>query len=256
MIPKLSPQKIGQHGQLQEWPEDWDSPKDKHRHISHLIALHPGRDISPLTTQELTAAALMTMKHRGDASTGWSNGWKTCFWARLHNGDRAHKIYEFLTSRRAYPNLFDFHPPFQIDGNFGGAAGVCEMLLQSHLRSVDTAATTIAEAAYVAYRKDQKNPSQFLPVTPDESLSAAPYILHLLPALPSAWPDGSITGLRARGGFEVDLQWKDGKLTSAEIRSNKDGSLRIYSDGKLSKLITLQPGQSYAWPDGEEEKSK
>ncbi len=107
-IPKLCPQKIGQYGQLQEWPEDWDRPRDKHRHISHLIALHPGRDLSPLTTPELHRAALVTMHHRGDESTGWSTGWKTCFWARLHNGDKAHQIYRFLTAKRAYPNLFDF----------------------------------------------------------------------------------------------------------------------------------------------------
>ncbi|TWU51848.1 glycoside hydrolase family 95 protein [Rubripirellula reticaptiva] len=197
MIPKLCPQKIGQYGQLQEWPEDWDNPKDTHRHISHLIALHPGRDISPLTTKELYQAALVTMKHRGDESTGWSTGWKTCFWSRLHDGDRAHNIYRFLTSQRAYPNLFDFHPPFQIDGNFGGAAGVCEMLLQSHLRSVNVDAKTIEGAAFVAYQIDPKEPTHFVPVVPDESLADAPYILHLLPALPSVWPSGKINGLKA-----------------------------------------------------------
>ena len=247
MIPKLSPQKIGQHGQLQEWPEDWDSPKNKHRHISHLIALHPGREISPLTTQELTEAALVTMKHRGDKSTGWSSGWKTCFWARLHDGDYAHKIYAFLTAKRTYPNLFGFHPPFQIDGNFGGAAGVCEMLLQSHLRSVDDTATTVDQAAYVAYRKDPNTPNHFLPVVPSSSLIEAPYILHLLPALPSVWPKGSVSGLKARGGFEVDLTWSKGKLAAAQIRSEKGGSMRVYYNGVLSPLITLQPGESHAW---------
>jgi alpha-L-fucosidase 2 len=244
MIPKLCPQKIGQHGQLQEWPEDWDDPKDTHRHISHLIALHPGRDISPITTPELYEAALVTMKHRGDASTGWSTGWKTCFWSRLHDGDHAHKIYEFLTSKRAYPNLFDFHPPFQIDGNFGGTAGVCEMLLQSHLRSVDNSAKTIEAAAFVAYEKDPKNPKQFVPVAPDEKLAEAPYILHLLPALPSAWPNGKINGLKARGGFEVDLEWKAGKLVQATIRANRDGTCRVYSNGNLSDPISLKKGGS------------
>ena len=244
IIPKLSPQKIGQHGQLQEWPEDWDDPNNKHRHISHLIALHPGRDISPLTTKELYEAALVTMKHRGDTSTGWSTGWKTNFWARLHNGDRAHKIYKFLTSKRAYPNLFDFHPPFQIDGNFGGGAGVCEMLLQSHLRSVNSEAATIEDAAFVAYRKDPKTPKHFLPVVPDQSLVDAPYILHLLPALPTAWSAGKVRGLRARGGLEVDLEWKNGKLAQATIRATRNTTFRIYSEDELSKPLSLQKNES------------
>ena len=251
MIPKLCPQKIGKHGQLQEWPDDRDDPKNKHRHISHLMALHPGRDISPLTTPELYKAALVTMKHRGDKSTGWSTGWKTNFWARLHNGDRAHKIYKFLTAKRSYPNLFDFHPPFQIDGNFGGCAGVCEMLLQSHLRSVNPDATTIAEAAFVAYQQDADNPKHFVPVAPDESLVDAPYILHLLPALPTAWSKGKIHGLRARGGFEVDMQWNDNQLTQATIRATGDSSFRIYWDGKLSETISLKQGQSTVWPTNE-----
>ena len=249
MIPKLCPQKIGQHGQLQEWPEDWDDPKNTHRHISHLIALHPGRDISPLTTKELHEAALVTMRHRGDESTGWSTGWKTCFWSRLHNGDKAHQIYRFLTSKRAYPNLFDFHPPFQIDGNFGGAAGVCEMLLQSHLRSVDANAKTIEDAAFVAYRRDPETPRHFLPVVPDEALAEAPYILHLLPALPSAWPNGKINGLRARGGFEVDVAWENGKLRAATIRAAKGGVFRLFANGVLTGNITLNKGQSYTWPE-------
>ncbi len=247
MIPRLSPQKIGQHGQLQEWPEDWDDPDNKHRHISHLIALHPGRDISPLTTKELHEAALVTMGHRGDESTGWSTGWKTNFWARLHQGDRAHTIYRFLTAERAYPNLFDFHPPFQTDGNFGGAAGVCEMLLQSHLRSVNQTAKTIEDAAFVAYRQDPANPQHFVPVVPDEWLVGAPYILHLLPALPSAWPSGRINGLRARGGFEVDIEWTDGRLAQATIRAPHDGAFRVFYEGKLSQVITLKKGESRVW---------
>lgn len=247
MIPQLCPQKIGQYGQLQEWPEDWDDPKDKHRHISHLIALHPGRDISPVTTPELHQAALVTMKHRGDESTGWSTGWKTCFWARLHNGDKAHQIYRFLTSERSYPNLFDFHPPFQIDGNFGGAAGVCEMLLQSHLRSVNPDATTIEEAAFVAYKEDPAAPKNFVPVVPDETLAEAPYILHLLPALPSAWPKGRINGLRARGDFEVDIEWADGALKAATVRAMSDGVFRLYVNEVLSDNITLKKGESYVW---------
>jgi alpha-L-fucosidase 2 len=247
MIPQLSPQKIGKYGQLQEWPDDWDDPKNTHRHISHLIALHPGRDISPLTTPELYQAALVTMKHRGDVSTGWSTGWKTNFWARLHDGDHAHKIYKFLTSKRAYSNLFDFHPPFQIDGNFGGAAGVCEMLLQSHLRSVNPNADTVEEAAFVAYQQSPNHPKHFVPVVPDESLAYAPYILHLLPALPSEWSTGKVKGLRARGGFEVDIEWENKQLKQATIRATRDSQFRVYHDGKLSDTIALKKGESKVW---------
>lgn len=248
MIPRLCPQKIGKHGQLQEWPEDWDDPKNTHRHISHLIALHPGRDISPLTTPELYQAALVTMKHRGDQSTGWSTGWKTNFWARLHNGDRAHKIYKFLTSKRSYPNLFDFHPPFQIDGNFGGGAGVCEMLLQSHLRSVNDEATSIEEAAFVAYQPDANHPQHFVPVVPDDKLVEAPYILHLLPALPTAWSKGNVRGLRARGGLEVDIDWAENRLQKATIRATCDTRFRLYHDGSFSEVMTLKKGESTRWP--------
>lgn len=247
MIPQLSPQKIGKHGQLQEWIDDWDDPKNTHRHISHLIALHPGRDISPLTTPELYEAALITMKHRGDASTGWSTGWKTNFWARLHDGDHAHKIYKFLTSKRAYANLFDFHPPFQIDGNFGGTAGVCEMLLQSHLRSVNDQATSIQDAAFVAYEQDPNHAKHFVPVVPNESLVDAAYILHLLPALPSEWSKGKVKGLRARGGLEVDLEWDAGQLQQATIRATRDTKFRVYTNGQLSETIFLEQGETKVW---------
>ncbi|MDB4335067.1 glycoside hydrolase family 95 protein [bacterium] len=243
IIPKLCPQKIGQHGQLQEWPEDWDSPTDHHRHISHLIALHPGRDFSPLATPEITDAALVTMKHRGDISTGWSTAWKTCSWARLHDGDKAYQFYQFLTAKRSYDNLFDFHPPFQIDGNFGGTAGVCEMLLQSHLRSVFNNEKAIGKAAFVAYKKDSLMENHFVPVVPGETLAKAPYILHLLPALPSAWSKGNIKGLRARGGFEVDIEWKKGQLQKATIRSENEGDFRIYFENKLSSVISLKKGR-------------
>jgi alpha-L-fucosidase 2 len=247
LIPQLSPQKIGQYGQVQEWPEDWDDPKDTHRHISHLIALHPGRDFSPHTTPELADAALVTMKHRGDQSTGWSTGWKINFWARLHNGDKAHQFVKFLTAKRAYINLFDFHPPFQIDGNFGGVSGVCEMLLQSHLRSVNPSATTIQEAAFVAYKEDSKRPNVFLPVVPTQELVGAPYILDLLPALPSAWSNGSVKGLRARGGLEVDIEWKDGALVDATIRATRDSEFRVYHAGQLSPTLSLKQGESMTW---------
>ena len=249
IIPQLCPQKIGQYGQLQEWPEDWDRPTDHHRHISHLIALHPGRDFSPLTTKEIADAALVTLKHRGDISTGWGTAWKMCFWARLHNGDKAHQFYEFLTTKRTYPNLFSFHPPFQIDGNFGGAAGVCEMLLQSHLRSVVDTAQTIEDAAFIPYKKNPQKPNHFIPVVLEESLAAAPYILHLLPALPSGWGKGEVKGIRARDGFEVDLKWEEGLLKQVTIRSTipHEGKFRMYYNGYLSEVYSLKEGKSLTW---------
>ena len=126
------------------------------------------------------------------------------------------------------------------------------MLLQSHLRSIDAEASSINEAAFVAYQKDASTPNHFAPVVPDTSLANAPYILHLLPALPSAWPSGSIAGLRARGGFEVDIAWKDNQLTTAEIRSENGGTFRLFVDGTLSQNIELQKGQSYSWPQSSE----
>lgn len=245
LLPKLSPQKIGKHGQIQEWPEDLDDPKNTHRHISHIIALHPGRDISPISTPQLNDAVLVTMKHRGDLSTGWSTGWKTCFWARLHNGEKAHQLYQYLTSKRAYPNLFDFHPPFQIDGNFGGAAGVCEMLLQSHLRSVNNDSNNIQEAAHQAYQPTKDNNKIFLATVPPDNIGEAPYIIHLLPALPPVWKNGKINGLRARGGLTVNLEWTDNTLKTATITAQRDTAFRIYHQQTLTKVITLKKGQTH-----------
>jgi alpha-L-fucosidase 2 len=196
----LGPQ-IGKWGQLQEWMVDRDDPKDQHRHLSHMIAVHPGRQISPLTTPELAAAARVSMNARGDASTGWSRAWKISIWARLHDGDRAYKILNSMLQDMIYENLFNTHPPFQIDGNFGYAAGVCEMLLQSH--------------------------------TPE---------LHILPALPAAWATGSARGLRARGGIEVDLEWKDGALQQAFLTTDRDTSIPVRY-GETVRQVDLKAGE-------------
>ena len=193
---KLVPYKVGRLGQLQEWYEDIDNPKDKHRHLNHLFGLHPGSQISPVHTPKLAAAAKATLTMRGDGATGWSMGWKINFWARVHDGDHAYLMIRNLLKRGTNPNLFDVHAPFQIDGNFGGCAGMAEMLMQSHYR-----------------------------VGGGE--------IDLLPALPRAWGNGSFKGLVARGGFVVDLKWIDGKATGVEVLSKKGGKLIVRSGGRV-----------------------
>ena len=183
MRKRLLGPKIGKWGQLQEWAEDLDDPKDQHRHLSHMIAVHPGRQISPLTTPQLAEAAKVSMNARGDGSTGWSRAWKICIWARLHDGNRAYKILNGMLKSQITPNLFDTHPPFQIDGNFGYAAGVCEMLLQSHLSAADFPP---GDDASKKQHTDAGKPE---------------FLVHLLPALPSAWSTGSVKGLRAAVGW-------------------------------------------------------
>ena len=211
-IDKLLPHKIGKWGQLQEWMEDWDDPNDKHRHQSHLFAVHPGRQISPYNTPQLADAAFVSLKSRGDESTGWSTAWKIAIYARLFKSERAHSLIKSLFKNCILTNLFDSHPPFQIDGNFGYTAAVSEMLLQSHLM------------------EDNQ------------------YVFCLLPALPSEWAKGSIKGLKARGGCIVDQEWENNGLTNLLIEATNDVSFKlIYKDYKID--VQLNKGDSFNFAD-------
>ncbi len=230
MRSKLLGPKIGRWGQLQEWMEDVDDPNDHHRHTSHLFALHPGRQISPLTTPEWAAAARVTLNARGDKATGWSKAWKINFWARLHDGDRAHKVIGELFKVSILDNLFDTHPPFQMDGNWGYTSGVAEMLLQSQNLKPETG----------NLKPEMEKQASATQVS---GFKAPVYLLHLLPALPAAWPVGSVSGLRARGGFTVDLAWRDGKLTAATIHSTH-GTRCLVRYGQHTTQLDLPPGSA------------
>jgi alpha-L-fucosidase 2 len=205
---RLAPNQIGSAGQLQEWLEDWDmrAPERHHRHVSHLYGLYPSDQIHVRTTPDLAAAVRKSLEIRGDEATGWGIGWRLNLWARLHDGEHAYKILTMLLGpRRTYPNMFDAHPPFQIDGNFGGTSGISEMLLQSCAGEIE-----------------------------------------LLPALPKAWPNGSVKGLRARGGFELDIRWKEGKLTNVTVHSLAGGSCRLRY-GAATHDLNLTKGQIAQW---------
>ena len=200
---RLAPMQIGKAGQLQEWLEDWDleSPEPHNRHVSHLYGLFPSRQITRCGTPALFAAARKSLELRGDEATGWSLAWKINLWARLEDGDHAYKLVQMLlTPDRTAPNLFDLHPPFQIDGNFGAVSGISEMLLQSHAGEI-----------------------------------------HLLPALPSAWPTGHVRGLRARGGFTVNLAWRNGQLEAATLTSSLDGPIRLRTSSPVTIISGKQP---------------
>jgi len=221
---KLRPLEIGQAGQLEEWGHDWDLNGDlHHRHVSHLFAAFPGWEISPLHTPELAAAVRKTLEMRGDQSTGWSNAWKMNLWAHLRDGDHAFKILSsqlqlvstdgtnYSNGGGTYGNMFDAHPPFQIDGNFGSTSGINEMVLQSSDRYED-------------------------PASPNEDR----YYIDLLPAVPSVWRNGSMRGLRARGGFEVNVEWKNGQLVSAKVTSVGGTRAKLRYLGKETDLALGQ----------------
>jgi alpha-L-fucosidase 2 len=204
---KLPPVKTGPDGRILEWAEPYQEAKPGHRHISHLVGLHPFDQIT-VATPELLEGARKVIDARlahGGGGTGWSRAWMVNFSARLRDGDAAHEHYLHLLRRCTLPNLFDTHPPFQIDGNFGACAGLAEMLLQSHERE------------------------------PGGSPTDQNFILDLLPALPAAWPDGSAKGLRARGGFTVDLKWQAGKVTAFRITSAVPQEVTVRINGETKK---------------------
>lgn len=201
-LDNIYPYQVGQHGQLQEWYEDIDSPTDDHRHTNHLFGLHPGSTINAVEDDTLREACKMTLTQRGDAATGWSMGWKLNHWARLLDGNHAYILFQNLLKQGTADNMWDLHPPFQIDGNFGGTAGIAELFLQSHNG-----------------------------------------FLHLLPALPGAWTNGQITGLLARGNFEVDIYYDNNELDHAMIRSNMGEPCSVYYKGKTLDFETVAGGE-------------
>jgi alpha-L-fucosidase 2 len=205
MQERLVGPRVGKWGQLQEWMEDRDDPKDDHRHTSHLFAVYPGRQISPAETPEFAKAAAVSLEARGetgDARSSWTWPWRCAIWARLGQGDKAAHMIDGLIQYNLLPNMIATHPPLQLDGSFGIVAGMCEMLVQSHAGQI-----------------------------------------QLLPALPAAWPNGSVTGLRARGGFEVGIEWKDGRLVAATVKSLTGNKCRV-AYGKETRELEIAPGNT------------
>ncbi len=216
ILTRLHPYTVGKNGDLNEWYYDWDDWDIRHRHQSHLIGLYPGSHITPDRTPDLARAAAATLRQKGDLTTGWSTGWRINLWARLHDGEQAYHFYRKLLTyvspddykgkdrRRSggtYPNLFDAHPPFQIDGNFGGTAGVCEMLIQSHGDAIE-----------------------------------------LLPALPAAWPEGEISGVKARGGYTLRFAWKDGRVTEAGVQGSRKAKVKLMMNGS-TRVVKVREGK-------------
>lgn len=210
---RLVPDQVGQHGQLQEWKEDWDQPNNNHRHMSPLWGLYPGTQFTPASDPKIYEAAKLLLKWRGDGSTGWSFAWRIPLWARVGDGEFAYRQLTMQMARRVLPNLFDLCGPYQADGNYGATAGIAEMLMQSHIR---------VEPA----------PAQF-------------YSIDLLPALPQAWKDGAIKGLRARGGFEVSFAWKDGKVTSVTLHSLHGNPVRVRAGDQIVEIKPTRAGTTY-----------
>lgn len=234
-LARLHPYTVGKDGDLNEWYYDWRDWDPHHRHQSHLIGLYPGSHITQASTPDIAKACEQTLIQKGDQTTGWSTGWRINLWARLHRPDQAYHIYQKLLTyvspdqyrgpdrRRSggtYPNLFDAHPPFQIDGNFGGTAGVCEMLLQS--RYLPWAFNKIRGKGSFKF-KDR-------------------YAIELLPALPEAWQSGSVSGLKARGGIEVAMTWREGKVVQATLRADRDCVVVVTYNGQ-QKLLKLKKGK-------------
>jgi alpha-L-fucosidase 2 len=222
---RLPPLQIGRQGQLQEWIGDWDmeAPDRGHRHLSHLYAMMPGQSITPRETPKFAAAVRKSLELRGDGGMGWSKAWKVGLWARLGEGDQALSLLVGLIRESTLPSLLDNGPPFQIDGNFGGCAGIGEMLLQSR-------------AAGEATLDDASGKLR--------GSTGSDATIDLLPALPKAWATGKVTGLCARGGFEVDCTWRDGRLTEVTIHSKQGGTCQVFYRGKMITLDT-RAGQSY-----------